>query len=204
MIGSESFWKNQELKTELRYFVTVVDIVLHHCYSIDTATQEPQMNAKQRANELYQQHIGLATSDPRLFRKTVMDTLMAETGCSLAAAATHYNNAKKVSPVEGLGRAPAAPGTRKNASKGGKNEITPDNECFSVLEVLKDGTVGRCVCYEFQGEAGEAFEDKPAAWPNSTWVMIQGIGPNSGEAYKLDDGEKELRRYDPVRVPEAA
>ena len=63
------------------------------------------MSAKDRAVELYNQHIELAITDGRLFRKTVMDTLMLETGCTLAAAATHYNSAKKLAaPVEGLGR----------------------------------------------------------------------------------------------------
>lgn len=50
--------------------------------------------AKERAVELYNLHIALATTDGRSFRKTVMDTLMAETGCSLAAAATSYNIVK--------------------------------------------------------------------------------------------------------------
>lgn len=52
------------------------------------------MNAKERAIEIYKQHLGLASTDGRLFRKTVMDQLMAETGCSLAAAATFYNTVK--------------------------------------------------------------------------------------------------------------
>ena len=52
------------------------------------------MSAKDRAVEIYNHHLALASTDGRGFRKTVMDQLMAETGCSLAAAATHYNNAK--------------------------------------------------------------------------------------------------------------
>ena len=72
------------------------------------------MNAKQRAIEIYNHHLALASTDGRGFRKTVMDQLMAETGCSLAAAATHYNNAKKLAaPVEGLGRAPVPKGIRR-------------------------------------------------------------------------------------------
>lgn len=51
-------------------------------------------SAKDRAVELHNQHIALASTDGRLFRKTVMDQLMAETGCSLAAAATFYNIVK--------------------------------------------------------------------------------------------------------------
>lgn len=49
--------------------------------------------AKERAVELYNQHIALATTDGRLFRKTVMDTLQTEFNCSVAAA-TEYNQLK--------------------------------------------------------------------------------------------------------------
>ena len=52
------------------------------------------MNAKERAVEIYRQHLHLASTDGRQFRKTVMDQLIAETGCSLAAAATFYNIVK--------------------------------------------------------------------------------------------------------------
>ncbi len=160
------------------------------------------MNAKQRAVEIYNEHIALAQTDGRLFRKTVMDQLMAETGCSLAAAATHYNNAKKAAPVEGLGRAPVTKGARKvTPGKGKAAELVPDDECFTVLELVnKDGEhlVGRSQSFIYQGEAGETFESKTSAWPNSTWVLIQGLGPNSGDSYKLEPGEKELKRFEPA------
>lgn len=155
------------------------------------------MNAKQRAVEIYNQHIALATSDGRSFRKTVMDQLMAETGCSLAAAATHYNNAKKQSaPIEGLGRAP----TQKSARKPGKGkpqeQLQDDNECFSVLELVHN-CVERCQSFLTQGDASEVYDQKMATWPGSTWVLIQGLGPLHGETYKLDAGEKEIKRYEP-------
>lgn len=163
------------------------------------------MNAKQRALEIYNQHIALAATDGRLFRKTVMDQLMAETGCSLAAAATHYNNAKKTAPVEGLGRAPVTKGARKiSVGKGKTAELVPDNECFAVIELVTNNdetVVGRTQSFIYQGEAGEVFEDKVEAWPKSTWVMIQGLGPNSGEVYKLEPGEKEIRSYHPNNQP---
>lgn len=160
------------------------------------------MNAKDRAVEIYKQHIALASTDGRLFRKTVMEQLKAETGCSQAAAATHYNNAKKAMPVEGLGRAPVAPGVRKmGGAKAKKDEdLVPDNECFSVIELVNDGTgevVGRCQSFILQGDASEKFDQKKEAWPNSTWVMIQGLGPNSGDNFKLEPGEKEIKRYAP-------
>jgi len=157
------------------------------------------MNAKQRAVEIYTLHLALASTDGRLFRKTVMEQLKAETGCTQAAAATHYNNAKKQSaPIEGLGRAPVPKGIRKPGAKGKKQEdIQDDNECFTVIE-LRDGTVGRCQSFLLQGDASEKFDDKIVAWPQSSWVMIQGLGPNSGDTFKLDTGEKEIKRYEPV------
>ena len=165
------------------------------------------MNAKQRAIELYNQHIALASTDGRGFRKTVMDLLMAETGCSLAAAATHYNTAKKAVPVEGLGRAPAPKGLKKPGAGKAKpaDPEVADDDCFSVLEITAAGDVGRCQAFILQGDASEKFDDKVLAWPNCTWVMIQGLGPNSGDTYKLSPGEKEIKRYAPtVKVEVAA
>ena len=48
---------------------------------------------KDTAVEIYAKHIALASTDGRLFRKTVMDEIMATCGCTLAAAPTFYNNA---------------------------------------------------------------------------------------------------------------
>lgn len=160
------------------------------------------MNAKQRAIEIYNSHLALASTDGRNFRKTVMDQLMSETGCSLAAAATHYNNAKKQSaPIEGLGRPAGTTGTRKGNK--GKNGIVlqDDNECFSVIELIKTESgesVGRCQSFLLQGDASETFDAKVETWPKSSWVMIQGLGPNHEDQYRLDSGEKEIKRYDPV------
>ncbi len=160
------------------------------------------MSTKQRAFEIYQQHIELARTDGRLFRKTVMDQLIAETGCSVASAATQYNNAKKAMPVEGLGRAAPAKGVRKlTAGRVREEELVPDNECFSVLELLPENNimaVGRQYSFLHQADAIDAFDAKTRAWPRSTWVMMQGLGPNSGEAFRLDTGEKEIKRYVPA------
>ena len=161
------------------------------------------MSAKDKAVVIYQQHIALATTDPRLFRKTVMDQLMAETGCTLAAAATNYNLAKKANPVEGLGRAPVPKGVRKATSKVKPTEVKPDNECFAVIELLPDGdqhTVGRCQTFLMQGDASETFDEKVQYWPNSSWVMINGLGPNHGDTFKLEEGEMEIKRYSPEQV----
>lgn len=156
--------------------------------------------AKERAVELYNQHIALATTDGRLFRKTVMDTLQTEFNCSVAAAATHYNNAKKGyeatnGAIEGLGRAPTPKGVRKPGSgKPRKDEdLKPDNECFAVVEVLKDGTVGRTQTFLMQGDASEKYDEKVGYRPDIHWVMMQGLGPMSGDSFKLEAGEKIIK-----------
>jgi len=167
------------------------------------------ITAKERAVEIYKQHIELASTDGRLFRKTVMDQLMAETGCSLPAAATHYNNAKKLSaPVEGLGRPAVSKNVRRpGSSKKASPDVAPDDECYAVIELVKSGsdvTVGRYQSFLLQGDASEKFDEKVEAWPFSTWVMIQGLGPNHGETYKLSGGEKEIKKYEPKKEEVAA
>lgn len=151
------------------------------------------MNAKQRAVEIYNQHLSLASTDGRNFRKTVMDQLMSETGCSLAAAATHYNNAKKAAPViEGLGRATTPKTVRKMPKGTNKEPEVADNECFTVLEILSDKTVGRTHSFEGLGLAKIKWGESLSRSPEAHWVLIQGLGPNHGDNYKLEPGEKVL------------
>jgi len=164
------------------------------------------MNARDRVIEIYAEHIALASTDGRLFRKTVREQLMAETGCSESAASTYYNHAKKdheatSGPIAGLGRAPVPAGVRKAKSKAKPAELQPDNECFAVIELVPEGNdlhVGRCQTFLHQGDASETFDSKVVNWPNSSWVMIQGLGPNHGESFKLDTDEKEIKRYIPT------
>ncbi len=162
------------------------------------------MSAKDRAVELYNQYIALASTDGRSFRKTVMDTLMSETGCTLAAAATHYNFAKKQVPVEGLGRAPVSKTVRKpGAGKGKVEDVQDDSECYTVLELLKhkdDVTVGRCRSHLLQGDASEDFDDRIKYQPSNSWVLIKGLGPLHGETFKLSIAESEVKRYTPAVV----
>ena len=157
------------------------------------------MNAKEQAFAIYQQHIALASSDGRLFRRTVMDQMKAEMGISTASAATHYNNVKKSLPaIEGLGRVPGVLGARKAGRGKDEAHIQDDNECFSVLELEQgQGTtyVGRCVSFLTQGDASESFDAKIVAWPKSEWVLIQGLGPVAGSPFELEEGEKEIKRY---------
>lgn len=161
---------------------------------------------KDIAVEIYTNHIALASTDGRLFRKTVMDEIMATCNCSLAAAATFYNNAKKGAvPVDGLGRAPVPMGIKRPGVKGKeKVQLQDDNECFSVIELV-NGNVGRCRSFLMQGDASENFDERISCTPSNGWVMIQGLGPISGESYKLALGEKEIKRYPlPIEVDDTA
>ena len=157
---------------------------------------------KDTAVLIYAKHIALASQDGRLFRKTVMDEIMSTCNCSLAAAATFYNNAKKAAPVEGLGRAAVPKGVVRPGSGKAKpaNNIQDDDDCFTVLEIDGEGAVARCQSFSMQGDASEKFDDRVMAWPHCTWVMIQGLGPNSGDKFKLTDGEKEIKRHAVAKV----
>lgn len=164
------------------------------------------MTNKEKAAEIYTKHLTLATSDGRLFRKTVMDEIMVALTCSLAASATFYNNCKKAAvPIEGLGRVATVTAIRKPSTNGKKGDvIQADNDCFTVLELLKhkDGTtVARTRSFLMQGDASESFDDRVQYTPSTTWLLIQGLGPLSGESFKLQQGEKEIKRYTPENEP---
>jgi len=171
-------------------------------------------NAKLRAIEIYAQHIALASTDGRLFRKTVREQLMAETGCSDPAASTHYNNAKKDyeakhGTIEGLGRAPQAAGVRKMNKGTPAQQEQSDEECYTVLELTPVEsliTVGRTHSFEGLGLARIKFKEMIARHPKSKWKLILGLGPNSGDSYKLAADEKILVEYpepDPTPAPVA-
>jgi hypothetical protein len=153
------------------------------------------MTLKEKATRIYEQHIALAGTDGRLFRRTVREQIMAEIGCTGAAASTYYNNCKKAhDPIDGLGRAPVPKGVRKPGKPGTKEQLQDDNECFTVIELVDD-KVARCYPFLMQGDASEDFDSKIETWSNNEWVMIQGLGPNSGDEFKLETGEKIIKRY---------
>ncbi len=155
------------------------------------------MTTKERALEIFKLHLPLASQDGKKFRKTVIEQIMEEFGCSLSSASTHYNNAKKTGPaVEGLGRT-STPATNQSVGAVLKKTASEDDPCFSVLEIV-DGLVARCQSFLIQGDASEKFDEKVAAWPNTKWVMIEGLGPISGERYRLEPEEKEIKAYTPV------
>jgi hypothetical protein len=163
---------------------------------------------KDIAAEIYAKHLAIASVDGRLFRKTTMDEMMSTLGISLASAATLYNNAKKASPVAGLGRPAIAEGVRKpgTGKAKGVDELQDDNQCFAVIELVGPAgdVVGRCRTYLMQGDASEEFDEVTDWKPAREWVMIQGLGPCAGDTFRLDAGEKEIKRYTPEPMKKAA
>lgn len=158
------------------------------------------MSTKETTIDIWNKHLTMATTDGHSFRRTVIDEIMSTLGCTRAAASTLYNNCKKTSPsVEGLGRT-VKTSTMTKTNKD-KEQLLDDNECYTVIELLRhkdDMSVGRCRSYLFQGEASEDFDMRVNYRPTKTWVMIKGLGPISGDTYKLQTGEVEIKRYEPI------
>ncbi len=84
-------------------------------------------------------------------------------------------------------------------SKGKVEDIIPDDDCFTVLELVPDAetvsTVGRMESFVMQGDASETFDTKIEMWPTSNWALISGLGPNPGDTFRLAGCEKEIKRY---------
>lgn len=160
---------------------------------------------KDIAMNIYLESSNLAEQDKKNFRKTVMEKIMFATGCSLAASATYYNNCKKSIPINGVGRTVSGRVVKKSS---GKNELQvelqPDNECFTVIELVEDDDgneiVGRCQSFLTQGDASEHFDERVHLFGKSKWMMIQGLGPNSGDTFKLSLDEKEIKRHIQIDV----
>lgn len=160
---------------------------------------------KERAMEIYKEHLHLASTNGKVFRKTVMDQLMQEFGASLASVATHYNNCKKSGPViEGLGRAAVPKTARKMSTKSKQDEPEiEDDDCFTVIEILQhenNRSVGRTHSFEGLGLARIKLKECITRTPAVSWVLIQGLGPNHGDTYKLGAGEKLLDEHNPESV----
>ena len=157
---------------------------------------------KDRAMAIYKEHIALASTDGKLFRKTVREQLIDEFKISHASASTYYNVCKKEHPpIEGLGRAPAPAGLRTPGKNISQEVEQDDDDCFTVIEIV-EGNVSRCYPYAMQGDASESFDSKIITWSKSEWVMIQGLGPNCGEHYSLSRNEKEIKHHTPATLLE--
>ena len=157
---------------------------------------------KQRAMDIFNQHVAIAATDPTLFRRTVIEQIMVEFKTTHASAATDYNTCKNNSPeIPGLGR-PKSAVVRKAPKNKEEEDLQADNDCFTVIELLAlengDLQVGRCMSHLLQGDASEQFDDITQYKPKHCWVMIKGLGPLVGEDYKLQQGESEIKIYVPT------
>lgn len=155
---------------------------------------------KEICTEIFLKHIDMATKDGKIFRRLVMEEMKVVLPCSQSAAATNYNNCKKAyGPIEGLGRAPLPKGARRMGKGNSQDTDIPDNDCFTVIELIPIGddnfSVGRCQSFIMQGDASELFDLRIQTFPNNRWIMIQGLGPNHGDYYKLAAEETEIKRY---------
>ncbi len=146
------------------------------------------MNAKELALKLFDDHIDMAYTDPKGFRKLIMDTLREKIGCSIPASATHYNNAKKSrAPIEGLGRLPSGKGKGNKTVQLEQEQLL---ECFSTIELVGE-SVGRTYSYSTVAEA-EKEANSRLNRHGGVWLVIKGMGPNPGEKFKLESGEEIL------------
>lgn len=155
-------------------------------------------DAKTRVLELFYENIGMVNTNQTEFRRKVMQSLIVD--CSTlekrmteAAAATHYNNAKKIAEkagaVEGLGRcinASAGPDRKNN-----KDMPFDDSDCITVLEVI-DNTVIRTESFINEELARTKLKQRLSAKFPTMWKLIKGLGPNVGDTYKLSDDEYEM------------
>lgn len=156
---------------------------------------------KEIAHTIYHKHIDLASTDGRSFRKTVLEEMVAVMGCSWAAACTHYNNCKKAGPkIEGLGRPEVSDAVRKIPKGTASQQEVSEEECYTVMEVLENGTsatVGRTHSFEGLGLARIKLKEMIARAPARKWQLILGLGPLAGETYKLAEDEKILVEHIP-------
>lgn len=167
---------------------------------------DDDFDSEEYTKQLFHEHSELISSDPILFRKRVVRHLKERTGWERTDALQEYERVlkffKKENPefVAPLFDAAAA----RKAEKTKKKDLQPDDECYSILEILQESIVGRCQSFLTEDEARDKFNKKCALWPNTMWVLIKGLGPNSGDKYKLEAGEIELQCYSKKEVEENA
>lgn len=154
-------------------------------------------DAKTRAVELFNEHLHLVQTNQKLFRKTILDTIIAEFTTpektfSVASAATHYNNAKKAAEaaglVAGLGRV-SIPGEKVPNADG--TMPFDDCDCITVCEVCEN-VVRRTQSFINEELARKTYQERLKSRFQGTWKLIKGLGPNVGDTYKLADTELEL------------
>lgn len=150
--------------------------------------------------ELFFDHADLICEDPVLFRKRVIRNLRERNGWERKQAAQEYERFlkefRKINPkmVEPLFKSIE---DKREAKRKPKVKLQADDECFSVVEILGDNTVGRCQSFLTESEARAKFMSRSLLYPHDQWVLIRGLGPNSEDMFKLSSGERELERNTP-------
>lgn len=154
-------------------------------------------DAKTRVLELFYENLDMVKTNQTEFRRKVMQSLIAD--CSTtdkrmteAAAATHYNNAKKIAEkagaVEGLGRTNTVSTTER---KNNKDMPFDDSDCITILEIINNN-VTRTQSFLDEELARNKLKERLSAKIPTTWKIIKGLGPNVGDTYKLTEEEYEL------------
>jgi len=150
-----------------------------------------KIDAKTRVVELFHENLHMAATNQTAFRKKVMNTLIRE--CSTddkpmttAAAATHYNNAKKAAEraglVSGLGR------SNPPETKAIDQDEIPDDDCYTVAETVNE-VVTRTCSFLNEDLARKKYKERLSAKIPSNWHLIKGLGPNVGDTFRLAESE---------------
>lgn len=157
---------------------------------------------RERALALFREHQHMMDTNYTEFRRTVMRAIGEEFSVSVASQATHFNTARLT--VAGLLNPDTATPkgvrvVRQARGQRADKSIADDLSCFAVLELVGEGgsepVVGRYRSFLSQAEAEQHYQQRFTAWPGSIWVLVRGLGPNSGDPYRLEPGEQELQRY---------
>ena len=156
-----------------------------------------ELNVQTITKNLFVEHRGLIQTDALLFRKRVVKALRAITGLDRTKAIREYEgilqfySSTEPTFVEPILRSIAEDKVRK------KNRVIlqADEDCYSVIEVLDDNTVGRCQSFLTRSEAESKYTTRCQVYPNANWVLIRGLGPISDDDYRLGEGEVELSKY---------
>lgn len=155
---------------------------------------------KTRAFDIFIENLELAKVDQSMFRRRVIETIMVEFSTpekqmSHAASAAQYNSAKKKAEgqgqVAGLGRPAKDPSEVKHEKGDSSKLLFDDCDCYTVLEIV-DGLVRRTGSFLDKGLALQKLAERRTAKIPTMWKLIQGLGPNVGDVYKLADNETEL------------
>jgi hypothetical protein len=149
------------------------------------------MTNKEIAIKVFKSHLALAQDSPTKFKNTVINEIIKTLDCGLRVATAFYNEAVKQTPKSiKLVRIPVKKFIIKDKhSKVETVEVESsepeDADCYTVFEIVGQ-VVGRTKSFSTKGEATKDFSFRVTYWPDSIWLMIKGLGRNSGEEYRVE------------------